>query len=83
MDSSFVNIGYQQNLTDLHQNHQEFPTPSSAVGGATTANFDIFTNRGAIINAQGFPGPIEIRDSTFDRNMAYIKDVFIEATLGF
>ena len=34
-------------------------------------------HRGFVINAKGFPGAIQIEGSTFERNMAYIKDYLL------
>ena len=39
--------------------------------------FEQFNNRGSILNLQGFPGAVEIRDNIFRKNMLYIKEVLI------
>jgi hypothetical protein len=42
------------------------------------AEFDYLKNKGLVFNLQRFPGSIEIVNSTFSKNMVYIKDVMIE-----
>ena len=37
-----------------------------------------FEDRGLILNLKGFPGPVEMSNSTIHKNMVYIKDVLIE-----
>ena len=37
-----------------------------------------FEDRGLIFNLQGFNGTVQISNSTFNKNMVYIKDVLIE-----
>ena len=39
--------------------------------------FEKFTNRGSILNLQGFPGTVELRNNLLDKNMVYIKDILI------
>jgi hypothetical protein len=40
--------------------------------------FELLKNKGLVFNLQRFPGTIEIKNSTFSKNMAYIRDVLIE-----
>ena len=65
-------------ITDLATMQTSTPIEEDDIYAYFPVNFKKFSNRGAIINAQGFPGAIEIRDSVFKRNMAYIKDVYIQ-----
>ena len=72
IDSEFENIGYQQTVSDLSFSNLEVNIEDTTVASYFDPTFAKFNNRGSIINAQGFPGTIEIRDNVFKRNMAYI-----------
>lgn len=39
--------------------------------------FEAYDNRGFVLNVEGFNGIIQIEDSTFKKNMAYIKDYLV------
>lgn len=77
-DSHFENLAYQQQievLSNLQKN-------TVSCGGDLVPDFFSciflpYDNRGFVINAKGFNGTILIEGSTFERNMAYIKDYLI------
>ena len=64
-------------ITDLSAAKGESDIQDDRMNGLIRGTFETFTNRGSILNVQGFSGAIEIRDSVLKRNMAYIKDVVI------
>lgn len=35
-----------------------------------------FDNHGAVLNLEGFPGKVSVKDSSIENNMYYIADVF-------
>jgi len=44
--------------------------------GEPSVRVPTFDNKGIVINAQGFPGPIELMETTMTKNMAFIADIY-------
>ena len=83
--SHFENLAYHQEIKVLSNlvSTDKIPTLETLKCGADTITsfieciFPTYDHRGFVINAQGFPGTIQIDDSVFRGNMAYIKDYYL------
>ena len=71
-DSLFQNLNYGRIIDTLSLVNNKM----YAITGMTTANYPAFDNHGAAINLQGFPGGVEVFNSTFTQNMAFIPDIY-------
>ena len=77
-NSVFQNLAFHQPLNVL--SNLKHNTTSCGYDKTTlffNCVFKEYDHRGFVINTEGFPGGIQIQDSTFYQNMAYIKDYLI------
>ena len=78
-NSVFENLAYQQLLSVLSNLKV---TNTVNCGSGTTdflaCVFEPYDHRGFVLNVKGFPGTIQIEQSTFKNNMAYIKDYYLK-----
>ena len=80
-NSEFRNLAFHQPLNVL--SNLKHNTTSCGDGTKLFFNciFKEYDHRGFVINTEGFPGGIQIQDSTFSQNMAYIKDYLMRENL--
>ena len=74
--SEFENIGYHLVVNTLGARQKK--NNVDGISQWLDYEWPLFEDRGLILNIQGFNGTVEISNSTFNKNMAYIKDVLIE-----
>lgn len=81
--STFENLAYQQNINVLSNLNNQTGVECGNGLDFFSCIFKAYDNRGFVINTRGFPGPIQIEDSAFKQNMAYIPDYFIQENTAF
>ena len=81
-NSHFENLGYFDKIEVLSNLGTKTTTGSTELWYLNKV-FDGYDNRGFVLNTKAFPGGIQIQNSTFAKNMAFIKDyLVVENKLG-
>lgn len=69
--STFENLNYGRVLTTFSLLNSTLP-----VTNLTTLEYPTFDNHGSVMNLQGYPGFVKVKESTFSNNMVYIPDIY-------
>ena len=74
-DSTFENLNFGKVIKTISLVNNKL-YPITGLSYSSDAKYPAFDNHGAALNLQGFPGGVDISNSTFVKNMAFVPDVY-------
>ena len=72
------NIGFHEVVDRATMKRNKTQAAPDLAETALNYTFEVFKNRGLILNTQGFKGDIKVANCEIEQNMVYIQEIMIE-----